>query len=152
MVHYNLGTVPEWQWNLKRRDTVSNNVNDGLNESYVQEGLDAGLLDSRANLYCVWKMQREGHGTVKEYLIANTLDLPRHSRLTDTLNTVLRRNKDLKQKVQELRSTIAYLNKEQDLLKNEVKQTQQQLNSQYIRVAELNTQINKNQKKQADVT
>jgi hypothetical protein len=134
---------------------MSNNVNEGLNESYVQEGIDAGLLDSRANLYCVWKMQREGHGTVKEYLIANTLDLPRHSRLTDTLNTVLRRNAVLKQKVQEMRSTIAHLNKEhtylntkQDLLKNEVKLTQQQLNAQYIRVVELTTEINKNQKKQ----
>lgn len=130
---------------------MSNSINDGLNESYVQEGLDAGLLDSRANLYCVWKMQREGHGTVKEYLIANTLDLKKHFRLTETLNTVLRRNDVLKQKVQEMRSTIAYLNKEQGLLKNEVKQTQQQLNAQYIRVAELNTEIYKIQRKQSDV-
>ena len=59
--------------------------------------------------------------------------------------------KQFKQKVQELRSTIAYLNKEQALLKNEVKQTQQQLNAQYIRVAELNTQIYKIQRKQSDV-
>ena len=50
-----------------------------------------------------------------------------------------------------MRSTIAYLNKEQGLLKNEVKQAQQQLNAQYIRVAELNTEIYKIQRKQSDV-
>ena len=101
---------------------MSNKVNDQLSETYVEEGINGGLLDSRANLFCVWKMQREGSGTVDEYVAENTLKLSKSVQLSDTLNTVLRRKA---------------------LLQNEVKLTQQQLNAQYIRVAELNGQLKK---------
>ena len=122
---------------------MSNKVNDQLSETYVEEGINGGLLDSRANLFCVWKMQREGRGTVDEYVAENTLKLSKSVQLSDTLNTVLRRNDKLRQKVKELRFTLAHFDKEKALLQNEVKLTQQQLNAQYIRVAELNGQLKK---------
>jgi len=60
---------------------MSNKVNDDVAENYIQEGIEAGLLDSRANLFCVWKMEREGHGTVNEYLAENTLKLPKYAQV-----------------------------------------------------------------------
>ena len=128
---------------------MSNKVNDQLSETYVEEGINGGLLDSRANLFCVWKMQREGRGTVDEYVAENTLKLSKSVQLSDTLNTVLRRNDKLRQKVKELRFTLAHFDKEKALLQNEVKLTQQQLNAQYIRVAELTGQLKKHK---SDVT
>ena len=74
---------------------MSNKVNDDVAENYVQEGIEAGLLDSRANLFCVWKMQREGHGTVDEYLAENTLNLPIKSQISDTVDIIRRRNEYL---------------------------------------------------------
>lgn len=108
---------------------MSNKVNDELNESYVQEGVNGGLLNSRANLFCVWKMQRDGEGTVDEYLSDNTLNLPKYSHLGDTLNTVMRRNDNLKQ-------TVKLLAEENSLLKKEVNLSEEKINNAYKRIAE----------------
>ncbi len=115
---------------------MTNRINDELNESYVQEGIDAGLLDSRANLFCVWKMQREGHGTVDEYLSENTLNLPIKSQLSDTLNIVRRRNDSLKETVRQLDETIEQLNEQNRLLKKEVNLSEEKVNNAYKRIAE----------------
>jgi len=108
---------------------MSNKVNDELNESFVQEGVNGGLLDSRANLFCVWKMQRDGEGTVDEYLADNTLNLPRHAQLSDMANTVMRQNDHLKQ-------TVKLLAEENSLLKKEVNLSEEKVNNAYKRIAE----------------
>ena len=122
---------------------MSNKVNDELNESYVQEGVNGGLLDSRANLFCVWKMQRDGEGTVDEYLAENTLNLPKYSHLGDTLNTVVRRNDSLKETIKLLAEeniqrdeTIEQLNEQNRLLKKEVNLSEEKVNNAYKRIAE----------------
>jgi len=108
---------------------MSNKVNDDVAENYVQEGIEAGLLDSRANLFCVWKMQREGHGTVDEYLAENTLNLPIKSQLSDTLEIIRRRNEYLEK-------TVKKLTEHNRLLEKEVNLSEEKVNNAYKRIAE----------------
>ena len=108
---------------------MSNKVNDDVAENYIQEGIDAGLLDSRANLFCVWKMEREGHGTVNEYLAENTLKLPKYAQLNDKLNIISRR-KDI------LEETVRELTEKNRLLEKEVNLSEEKVNNAYKRIAE----------------
>jgi hypothetical protein len=108
---------------------MSNKVNDDVAENYIQEGIEAGLLDSRANLFCVWKMEREGHGTVNEYLAENTLKLPKYAQLNDKLNIISRR-KDI------LEETVRELTEKNRLLEKEVNLSEEKVNNAYKRIAE----------------
>ena len=108
---------------------MSNKVNDDVAENYVQEGIEAVLLDSRANLFCVWKMEREGHGTVNEYLAENTLKLPKYAQLNDKLNIISRR-KDI------LEETVRELTEKNRLLEKEVNLSEEKVNNAYKRIAE----------------
>ena len=127
---------------------MSNKENSELNESFIQEGIDGGLLDSSANLFCVWKMEREGHGTVNEYLDENSLNLPKYAQLSNSLNTARRHNNILKEivlmaaedakslQVRLLVVTVRELTEKNRLPEKEVNLSEEKVNNAYKRIAE----------------
>jgi cell division protein FtsB len=105
---------------------MSNNKNTILYEEFFNEGREGGLNDFRAEHYVRWRLNRDGKGTVKEYMNSNPFNFNSYSELQDKLNVLTRRNDILEHKIK--------------LLENEVKETQCSLNRSHVRLAKLNTE------------